>query len=171
MKAELFSSDFMISILLFLTVLTIITTYYQNLQSDVYEADIRNDMYSKAINVASLLATTSGYPQYWNSTNVQVIGLYDSGKFNLTKFEELKQIAQIDYQTVKTKLGTGAYNFHISLKDTTGDIIVKSSDPIFSYSCGLDATNADQVVLVKRLGVVNLEGNATKVTMEVMLWI
>jgi hypothetical protein len=171
MKAELFSSDFMISILLFLTVLTIITTYYQNLQSDVYETDIRNDMHSKAINVASLLATTSGYPQYWNSTNVQVIGLYDSGKFNLTKFEELKQIVQIDYQTVKTKLGTGAYNFYISLKNTTGDIIVKSSDPTFSYSCGLDATNADQVVLVKRLGVVNLEGNATKVTMEVMLWI
>jgi hypothetical protein len=171
MKAELFSSDFMISILLFLTVLTIIIAYYQNLQTDVYETDIRNDMHSKAINVASLLATTSGYPKYWDSTNVQIIGLYDSGKFNLTKFEELKQMTQTEYQTVRVKLGTGNYNFYISLKNTTENIIVKPSDPSFSYSCGIDAVNADQVVLIKRLGVVNLEGNATKVTMEVILWI
>jgi hypothetical protein len=56
MKAELFSSDFMISILLFLSALLIITAYYQNLQSDVYETSNRNDIYAKAIDVASLLA-------------------------------------------------------------------------------------------------------------------
>lgn len=167
MKAELFSSDFMISILLFLSALIIITLYYQNLQSDVYETSNRNDIYAKAIDVASLLAESSGYPPNWDSTNVEVIGLYDSGKFNLTKFEELKKI---DYQTVKTMLGTGSYDFFISLNNVSGSIIVKPSDPSFSYSYGMNAVNAEQITVVKRLGVVDLEGNATKVTMEVILW-
>lgn len=123
-------------------------------------------MYAKAINIGSLLATTSGYPQFWNSTNVQVIGLYDSGKFNLTKFEELKKI---DYQTVKTMLGT-VYDFNITLKNATGNIIVKPSNPNFNYSYGIPITNSEQTILVKRLGVVNLEGNSTKVTLEVILW-
>ena len=168
MKAELFSSDFIISIFIFLAAFLIITIYYENLQSDVYENSNRNDMMSKAIKVASLLAESSGYPQFWNSTDVQVIGLYDSGKFNLTKLEYL--INDTNYQTAKTMLGTGVYNFFISLKNTTGDIIEKPSSN-YDYSYGMPVTNSEQTVLVKRLGVVNLGGNSTKVTLEVILWI
>lgn len=165
MKAELFSSDFFISILIFLTSLLIITFYYQNLQSDVYENNLRNDMYLKAINTGSLLATTSGYPNGWNRTNVKVPGLYDSGKFNLTKFEELKNI---DYNQARILMGTGTYNIFISLKNETGGVIEK---PGVIYSYGTPIVNAEQIVVVKRLGVVNLQGNATKVVMEVILWL
>ena len=165
MKAELFSSDFIISILIFLSALVIITFYYQNLQSDVYESNIRNEMYSKAVNIASLLATTGGYPKYWNNTTVKVIGLYDTGKFNLTKFEELKKI---NYNSVKIMLGTGPYNIYIVLKNETGDTIEKSGVP---YSYGVTIANAEQIVSVKRLGVVSLEGTSIKTVMEVILWI
>ncbi|MEM5781789.1 MAG: hypothetical protein QXD43_01155 [Candidatus Aenigmatarchaeota archaeon] len=165
MKAELFSSDFIISILVFFSALAIIAFYYQNLQSDVYENNIRNEMYYKAMNIASLLATSSGYPQYWDSSNVEVLGFYDNGKFNLTKFEEFKEI---DEQEAKKMLGAGAYNFFISLKNTTGQIIER---PGVIYSHGLPIINAEQVVKVKRLGLVNLEGKPTKVTLEVVLWI
>jgi hypothetical protein len=122
-------------------------------------------MYSKAVNIASLLATTSGYPKYWNNTTVKVIGIYDSGKFNLTKFEELKKI---NYNSVKTMLGTGPYNIYIVLKNETGNTIEKSGVP---YSYGVTIANAEQIVLVKRLGVVSLEGTSIKTIMEVILWI
>jgi hypothetical protein len=125
-------------------------------------------MYFKAINVASLLATSSGYPQYWNSTTVQVIGLYDSGKFNLTKFEYL--INDTNKQKYRGMLGTGAYNFLINLKNTTGDVIQKHGSS-YTYSYGYPLVNEEQVVIVKRLGLVSLDGNATKVTMEVVLWV
>jgi hypothetical protein len=168
MKAELFSSDFMISFFIFLSALIIITLYYQSLQNDVSESDIRNDMYTKSIEIGSLLATTNGQPQYWNSTNVEVIGLYDNGKFNLTKFEELKKM---DKQTVKTMLGIGAYNFNITLtENNTEKIIQKPSDPTYFYTYGTSPTNVEQLVIVKRLGAVNLEDNVIKVTMEVILW-
>jgi len=164
MKAELFSSDFVISILVFLCALVIISFYYQNLQSDVYESNIRNEMFSKATNMASLLATTSGYPKYWNNTSVKVIGLYDDGKFNLTKFEELKKI---NFNTAKTMLGTGPYKIYIALRNETDDVIENQG---ISYSYGIAPVNAEQVVLVKRLGIVKIEETSIKTTMEVILW-
>ena len=164
MKAELFSSDFVISILVFLCALVIISFYYQNLQSDVYESSIRNEMFSKATNMASLLATTSGYPKYWNNTSVKVIGLYDDGKFNLTKFEELKKI---NFNTAKTMLGTGPYKIYIALRNETDDVIENQG---ISYSYGIAPVNAEQVVLVKRLGIVKIEETSIKTTMEVILW-
>jgi hypothetical protein len=165
MKAELFSSDFVISILIFLCAIVIINFYYQNLQSDVYESSVRNEMFSKAVNIASLLATTSGYPKYWNNTSVKVIGLYDDGKFNLTKFEELKKI---NFNTARTMLGTGPYKIYIALKNETDDII-ENQGTLYSY--GFTPTNAEQTVLVKRLGMVKIEETSIKTTMEVILWL
>jgi len=167
MRAELFSSDFLISFFIFLSAFIIIAAYFMNLQSDIAEANIRNDMYSRAINIGSLLATTSGYPKYWDSNTVEVIGIYDSGKFNLTKFEELKSIS---YSNATKMLGSGYYRLNINLKNVTGNIIQKPSNPAFFYSYGIPPSNAEQIILVKRLGVGNLEGNATKIIMEVILW-
>jgi len=175
MKAELFSTDFLISFFVFLSAFIIIAAYYQNLQTDVSETNIRNYMYSKAISIASLLATTSGYPKYWDNNTVEVIGLYDSGKFNLTKFEELKNIP---YQDIRTKLGTGVYNINITLVNASGSILQKPNDQSYFYAlndtANIPMLNAEQLVIVKRLGVVKLWGNevanATKVTLEVILW-
>jgi hypothetical protein len=130
---------------------------------------MRNDMYSKAINIASLLATTSGQPQYWDNNTVSVIGLYDSGKFNLTKFEELKNIP---YRNTTFKLGTGYYNLNITLtENNTEKILQNSSNPAYFYTYGTSLDNAEQIVVVKRLGVVSLGGNIRKVTLEVILWV
>ena len=167
MQAELFSSDFLISFFIFLSAFIIIVAYYQNLQTDISEADARNNMYSTAINIASLLATTSGYPKYWDNNTVEVIGLYDSGRFNLTKFEELKNVS---YSNATKMLGSGYYRLNISLKNVTGNIVQKPENPTFFYSYGTSPSNAEQIVLVKRLGVINLGGNVTKIIMEIILW-
>ena len=167
MRAEIFSSDFLISFFIFLSTFIIIVAYYQNLQIDVSESNARNKMYSTAINIASLLSTTSGYPEYWDSNTVEVIGLYDSGKFNLTKFEELKEVS---HANATKMLGSGFYRLNISLKNVTGDIIQKPNDPTFFYSYGTSFYDAEQIAVVKRLGIVKLNGNVTKVIMEVVLW-
>lgn len=177
MRAELFSSDFLISFFIFISAFIIIAAYYQNLQTDVSENSIRNDMYSKAISIASLLATTSGYPQYWDNSTVKVVGLYDDGKFNLTKFEYLINNTNnypLTYQTIKTMLGTGAYDLNITLLNTTGNILQKPSSQAYLYTYGTSPSNAEQLVVVKRLGVVKPFGddsaNAIKVILEVILW-
>ena len=169
MRAELFSSDFIISFFIFLSALLIVNAYYRNFQTEISETSMRNDMYSKAINIASLLATSNGQPLYWNSSNVKVIGIYDSGKFNLTKFEELKKIP---YQNATLKLGSGYYNLNISLaENNTEKILQNSSDPTYLYTYGTSPDKAEQIVVVKRLGVVSLGGTIREVTLEVLLWV
>jgi hypothetical protein len=174
MRAELFSSDFIISFFIFISVMIIITAYFQNLEADVYETNQRNDMYYRAINIGSLLATSSGYPDNWNSSDVQIIGLYDSGKFNLTKMEYL--INDTDYQSAKNMLGTGVYNFLITMKNSSG-YTIKKPGTNYEYYYGKqfdqdgDDDDPDQIALVKRFGMVDLGGTPTKVTMEVILWL
>jgi hypothetical protein len=165
LKAELFSTDFLVSILLFLLVLVILGFYYGNLQTDIYEQYARSDMQRKAINVADLLATSSGNPHFWNATNVKVIGLYDSGRFNLTKFEEIKKI---DHETVKRIMGAGVYNLNISLKNETGSVIEIGGNV---YSFGLPLIDVKDVVSIKRLGIADVESENKKVILEVILWI
>lgn len=168
MRAELFSSDFIISFFIFLSAMLIVNAYYRNFQTEIAETSMRNDMYSKAISIASLLATTSGQPQYWDHGNVRVLGLYDSGKFNLTKFEELKNIP---YRNATFKLGSGYYNLNITLtENNTEKILQNSSNPAYSYTYGTSLDSAEQIIIVKRLGVVSLGGNTRKVTLEVILW-
>lgn len=165
MKAELFSIDFVVSILLFLSVLIILELYYGNLQSDIYEQYVLSDLQRKAISVSDLLATGSGNPKYWDSTNVMVVGFFDEGKFNLTKFEELKKIS---HQTVKQLMGTGVYNLNINLKNETGDLIEIGGT---TYSFGLPITNVRNAASIKRFGIADLESENKKVIMEVILWI
>jgi hypothetical protein len=158
LKAELFSSDFIISIMIFLSVLIIVGAYYDNFQTDIYEYSVRSDIHSKLMNIADILGASSGEPQFWNSSNVKVVGLYDDGQFNLTKFSELKKI---DYDTAKILIGTGAYELYLVLKNETGNVI---------DSFGMSIANAENVVSIKRLGLVEIEGKNKKAIMEVILW-
>jgi hypothetical protein len=164
LRAELFSTDFIISILLFLSVLMILGFYYGNLQNDIYQQYMRNDMQKKAINVADLLATSSGNPDGWDATNVKVIGLYDKGKFNLTKFTELKKLS---HETVKRMMGTGVYNLNISLKNETGSVVDIGGNV---YSFGLPLTDVINAISIKRLGIADVESENKKVILEVIIW-
>ncbi len=165
MKAELFSTDFIISIMIFLSILIIVGVYYENLQTDIYDHNIRSDMQLKAITVADVLATTSGQPEFWNITNVRTVGLFDSGNFNATKFEQLKNM---NYGIVKSMMGIGSYNFLISLKNES-DYVIESGGT--TYSFGLNLLNVKEAIAVKRLGIAEFNGKVKKTIMEVVLWL
>jgi hypothetical protein len=165
LKAELFSTDFIISVKIFLSILIIIGVYYENLQTDIYDSKIRSDMQLKAIEVADALATTSGQPKFWNITNVKSIGLFDSGKFNTTKFVQMKNM---NYAAVKSMMGVGSYNLFISLKNES-DYAIESNGTIYSFGLGL--TNVKEAIAVKRLGIADFDGNVKKTIMEVVVWL
>jgi len=164
LKAELFSADFFTSVLIFSLIILMLNMFYVDLQRDVYEYNKRNNMQTRAMNIASLLATTSGEPRVWNSTNVRVVGLNDAGFFNLTKFEELKKI---NYQKAKIILGSGGFEVYIALKNSTGSIL---EDGGVQYSFGNPLTNVEQSFVSKRLGLSEVGGENIKTIMEVVIW-
>ena len=166
MRAELFSSDFVIGLSIFLAAICIFGIFYTGLQNDITDYKIRNEIQGKAINIADLLVTSSGDPEYWNSTNVNVLGLYDDGMINLTKFEELKNI---DYFAVKRFLGVGGYDLYIELKNTSGYILTNGTTV---YEFGIEkSSDASQAFYVERYGLSRLNGNLTKTIIGVVVWI
>ena len=166
LKAELFSSDFVIGLSLFLIAITIFGIYYASLQSDIADYKIRNEMQNKANNIANLLVTSSGEPKDWDHTNVKVIGLYDSGLINLTKFEELKEI---EYYTSKRMLGVGGYELYVELKNETG-YILKNDSLVYEY--GMEKSeSALQAFYVERYGLTNFNGNVTKTIIGIVVWL
>jgi len=166
LKAEIFSSDFIMAVTVFLIAISTFGIYYISLQSDVTNYKIRNEIQSKANNIANLLLTSSGEPRYWSSTNVKVIGLYDSGLINLTKFEELKKI---EYYTAKKMLGIGGYEFYIELKNETGHVLKNDS---LVYNFGIEKSESTlQAFYVERYGLTDLNGNVTKTIIGVVVWL
>ena len=165
-KAELFSPDFIVGLSLFLIAMTIFGLYYTAIQSDVGGYKTRNEMQNKANNIANLLVTSSGEPKYWNYTNVRVIGLYDSGLINLTKFEELNKT---EYYTTKKMLGVGGYELYIELRNETNHLLKNDS---LSYVFGKKKDkDVLQVSYVERYGLTNLNGNITKTIIGVVIWL
>jgi hypothetical protein len=165
LKAELFSTDFFISITIFLSIIIILGVYYENLQTDIFEYNVRNDMQTKAMNIADVLATTSGQPEFWNITNVKVIGLFDSGRFNTTKFEQLKNM---NYGIVKSMMGIGSYELYVSLKNESGYIIESGGT---TYSFGASLLDVKEAMVIKRLGIAEFNSEVEKVIMEVIVWL
>ena len=161
MKAELFSSDFVMALFLFLIAIVIFEIFYSNLYSEINDYKIRNDLQAKVNSVADVLITSSGDPLYWDNNTVKIIGLFDSGLINLTKFEELKKI---EYYTAKRMMGVRNYEIYIELKNKTGDVINN-----YKYGNKEDES-ANQVFYVKRLGLIDLNGNVTKAILYVGVW-
>jgi len=92
LKAELFSSDFTMALFLFLIAVVIFEIFYGNLHAEINDYKIRDDIQAKVNTIADVLVTSTGYPEYWNNDTVKVIGFFNSGLINLTKFEELQEI-------------------------------------------------------------------------------
>ena len=162
MKAELFSSDFVIGLFLFLIGIVIFEVFYYNLHTDINDYKVRDDLQSKVNSVADVLVTSTGSPEYWDNNTVKVIGLFNSGLINLTKFEELQKI---EYYRAKRIMGIGGYDVYIEIRNETEDIID-------GYSYGIkEGEDAEQVFYVKRLGLIDFNGNVTKVILNVGVWL
>ena len=161
MKAEVFSSDFIIGLFLFLIAIVMFEMFYTNLSAEIGDYKIRSDLHSKANSISETLVTSPGFPEDWNSSNVEIIGLFDSGLVNLTKFDRMKEL---EYYAMKNKLGLGGYNLYVHITNSTGSAL---ND--YAYGIKEDG-NAEQVFYVKRLCLINYSGNITKAILNVGVW-
>ncbi len=147
---------------IFLIGIVIFEVFYSNLYAEINDYGIRDDIQAKLNSIADFLATSTGYPEYWDNNTVKVIGLFNSGLINLTKFNELQKI---EYHTVKKMMGAGSYEIYIEVQNETGDLIN-------DYKYGTkEGENANQVFYVKRLGLIDWNGNVTKAILNVGVWL
>jgi hypothetical protein len=156
-----FSTDFVVGLTIFLMAIVVFESFYGNLESGINNYKTRNDAQTKANSVADILATSPGYPNDWSNDTVEVIGLYDSGFLSLEKFS---QLMKLEYYTAKRKMGVGGYEVWIEMQNISGSTLG-------SYKFGRPVDeNASQIFSVKRLGLVNFNGNVTKAILNVGVW-
>ncbi len=111
-KGQAWGFDLIAASFIFIGGILLFYTYSINL-SDETEDLIAGMNYEGSAIAESLLS--EGIPSAWNASNVERIGLLDSGKINDEKLSNFYQLSIDDYQKTRSLFNT-KYNYYISLE-------------------------------------------------------
>lgn len=111
------SGDFIVSISIFLFMLAIILPLYVNMSYQSEEKRLLEDIQTRSGFVTDSLLKTGGWPEDWNETNVEHIGLSDNGRINKTK---IRRLMAMDPSSVKRVLGMQDLELNISFYNMEG---------------------------------------------------
>lgn len=113
-KGQIFTADFMASIGLF-TVMLVMFGSIWNTSVDTYspEVDTQRNQHKYSFN----LLQTSGHPSNWNSTNIEIPGIYENGYISGKKFLELKNLSKNKKNNV-----FNVKNFQIKVRNLNGTL-------------------------------------------------
>ena len=114
-KSQVWYVDFIIGIIVFISVLSIYSSY-TNLSE---ENSLLEDVVSDARAVSSYLAGV-GYPVNWSSSDVTILGLSDAN--GRVTPDKLTILESVDYSNARSLLNT-KYNFFIYFTDKNGCLL------------------------------------------------
>ena len=154
-KGQVLSFDFIVASSIFLLFVGILFVYwiYSNVQME--ETQRMNDMIDKTY-LASQVWFREGTPPDWDSTNVIDLGLQSAHRFNQSKMDIMN--ISLGYGRTKTLIGLGGYEYFFRIYNSTNDTI---------FNFGLYSSNPENLVKIKRVGILN----GSLVTLEVMTWV
>ena len=155
-KGQTFSTDFMIACTVFILAVAILLVYWRYTSNKISETSLINDMTEKAYLISEIWFR-EGIPKYWDSSNVIDLGLSNDHRFNRTKIDTLTD-PLLNYQNVSKMIGAENYDYNFTVFNSTKNVV---------YTFGMSPTNPDNLVKVKRVGI--LDGDI--VTVEVMVWV
>ena len=154
-KGQTFSTDFIIACTIFILAVAILLIYWRYTNIKISETNLINDMTEKAYLISEIWFR-DGIPKYWNESDVIDIGLSNNHRFNRTKMDTLSD-PFLGYQNVSRKIGIEIYDYNFTVFNSTKNVV---------YTFGLNPTNPDNLIKVKRVGI--LDGDI--VVVEVMVW-
>ncbi|PIZ51247.1 hypothetical protein COY27_04465 [Candidatus Woesearchaeota archaeon CG_4_10_14_0_2_um_filter_33_13] len=157
-KAQIWSIDFIIALVLFSLALYFFYTYGTdnlNMQNENFQ-----EMYTNAEKLSDNLIS-SGYPINWTNSSVIILGLTD-GNTRLDSNKVL-EFSKIDYQTSKILLAT-RYDFQISFKDRDNQNLEILGTTILGKNISIESPTT--IVPVTRFVFYNSE----IIKMEVLIW-
>jgi len=154
-KGQIFSTDFIIGCTVFILAVAILLVYWKYTSNKINETSIINDMTEKAYLISEIWFR-EGIPKYWSPSDVIDIGLSNDHRFNETKMDSLND-PLLGYQNVSKMIGAETYDYRL--------VVINSTDNVL-YIFGLNPTNPDNLIKIKRVGI--LDGDI--VVVEVMVW-
>lgn len=157
-KGQIFTSDSIIALTLFLTLIIISLSLIDRQINNLIEQEERNKAINKAFQIADFLVRTEGYPKNWNSSNVKLIGLaYPDHVLQTNKINEMSNIT---YEELKIKLKVEPYNFLLTINSTGNN-----------YSIGrMWNENTTLIVVEERSILINDSNSLERGIMRLYLW-
>ena len=134
MKGQLFSSDFIISVVIFSAAIMLLLPLWNDINYQIADAEAKKDLQIAVSSISDLLVKSPGSPSNWTPTDVKSLGLSNTRRvINLTKFESLRQL---NYSAVKALLGIYQYNLTINITDEYGLLATSgiSRSPVAYFS-------------------------------------
>ncbi len=120
-KGQFFSLDFIVSLAIFVLVLTSIALVWEDVRAQISDIETHKNIYSSAASASDLLVRSPGYPANWSDGDVQSIGFADEPR--LLNGSKVVVLLGIDYSKAKTKLGLWNYDFYLNFTDYEGNLI------------------------------------------------
>ena len=147
-KAILFSTDLLVSMLVFLVVLiffiSVWNIYSERLASNVEAEEIQ----LLAFQITDLMVRSQGVPENWhiNSTNISTIGFKES--HDVLSQDKLDTFFSLDYNLTKTLFNINRYEYQFEVRDSNGNLIGSTNNSV---------VNSNTLIAVNRLAQVNNE--------------
>jgi hypothetical protein len=148
MRAQVWSFDFMASVIVFFVIIAILFFSWEYITFQNEDLITFNEMENNALSITDTLIRTPGFPEHWNETNVQIMGL--ASEENVLNETKILMFVQMDYDYAKRILGIPAYEFYFRISYLNGtQARANNTDLVI----GLDPTlflNSTMVVPIDR---------------------
>jgi hypothetical protein len=122
-KGQIWSLDFITSVIIFLIVLIplLFVWTYVNIQNQ--QQILFDEVETLTLFISDSLIRTEGYPEGWDTVNVEQIGLAsEENALNATKVSYFISMGNSEYNRTRTIL-TGGYDFFFNMTDINGTSI------------------------------------------------
>jgi len=149
-KGQLLSLDLLISITIFTLILAILVSQISYNSKEIIELREQNKMLEESYRIGEIFFR-EGYPENWNESNVEIIGLATTNRIDWNK---LKKLENLGYQRSLVLLGLD-YDYNITIQGNN-----------INWSFGENPSNAKIITKIDRIGILN----STMVTIQVLVF-
>lgn len=123
-KTQFFSAELVTSILLFISLVLLIISVWEDKRNEVESNLLLYSLESNSANIAEMLVTSPGKPLNWTVSYVEQLGLADNyNVLNSKKIENLFYMSLNNYSLVKELLGIPDYDYYLVLEYLNNSIM------------------------------------------------
>jgi len=164
-KGQTFMPDFLASLLVFTIILSVFLYSWDAVIANQDKFSQGERIMSEAEHTTTFLVSTPGYPENWNSTNVDIPGFAESE--NVLDTEKIEEFGELGYQEQRRLLH--AYHYRLVFKDREGEIIETEEREL---DFGLEPEqNANTVVPVTRTVLLDFGNRVEEAEMRYIVWL
>jgi len=157
-KAQVFSLDVVISLIIFMFLVTICFYLWNRTYDKSSYFSEQNLMKERLFQITDLMIRTPGYPENWTEENVRLIGL--SSKDHILQLSKLNQLLSMNITQIKDKLRIRDYNFLLNITTTNNSFVLGS----------LWNINSSMVLAQSRIILLNDSNKLERGVLKLYLW-